>query len=134
MTGIAGYLQDQSLLAGYQVIQESQAGPGTLDIRAVAALDGGGLVNVCVEGKNAHSRDLEHGIRDQLPAYMQGVKADYGVYLVPWYKCAAFAEPSGEVVDVTLPLAKIRPWENIVVESFDLSIPGSPSSRDFVFP
>ena len=133
MAGIAGYLQDQSLLAGYQLLQETQAGTGSLDLRALAVLERGGFVNVCVEGKNAHSTDLEHGITNQLPAYMRSARADYGVYLVLWYKCQAFPEPAQDNIDVTWGLTKLRPWENIVVESFNLAIPTPPSARTFQY-
>jgi hypothetical protein len=133
MAGIAGYLQDQSLLAGYQLLQETQAGTGSLDLRALAALEGGGFVNICVEGKNAHSTDLEHGVTNQLPAYMRSAQANYGVYLVLWYKCEAFPEPAQDNIDVTWGLTKLRPWENIVVESFDLAIPTPPSARTFEY-
>jgi hypothetical protein len=133
MAGVAGFLHDQSLVAGYQLVQESAAGPGTLDLRASAALRFGGMVTVCVEGKNAHSDDLEHGITDQLPAYMKAVNADYGVYLVLWYQCEEFNYPKESDVDVTWSLTKKRPWETIVVEKFDLALPKPPSHRDFSF-
>jgi len=115
MSGVAAFLQDQSLLAGYQLLKESQAGAGSLDLRALAPRADGGFVNVCVEGKNAHSPDLEHGITDQLPAYMRSTNADYGVYLVLWYRCKVFPEPEEDSLDVTLRLSKRRPWPEFAV-------------------
>ena len=133
MSGVAAFLQDQSLLSGYQLIRESAAGAGSIDLRALATLSSGGFVNVCMEGKNAHSPDLKHGITDQLPSYMQSTGADYGVYLVLWYKCNSFQEPKDSNVDVTWSLTKLRPWENIIVESFNLARPSPPSDRSFEY-
>lgn len=133
MKGIVGLLQDQSLLAGYQLQVESQVGPGSLDLQATASLASGGFAKVCLEAKNAHSPDLEHGVSDQLPSYIRSARADYGVYLVLWYKCKEFPEPAAEGADITWDLTKIRPWENIVIERFDLAIPVSPSSKNFKY-
>ena len=130
MAGIAGFLQDQSLIAGYQLIQESKAGAGTVDLRAVAALTGGGFATVCLEGKNAHSEDLQHGVTDQLPSYMQSCKADLGVYLVLWYRCEVFDRPNTADIDLTWSLTKVRPWETIAIEKFDLGFPVSPSKTE----
>jgi len=133
MSGLAAFLQDQSLLSGFQLIQESVAGSGTLDLRAIATLGSGGFVNVCVEGKNAHSNDLKHGITDQLPSYMRSNGADYGVYLVLWYQCDEFQKPSSSETDVTWELTKLRPWKTIVVEKFNLALPISPSVRSYKY-
>lgn len=133
MSGIAAFLQDQSLLAGYQILKESQAGAGSLDIRVVAPLANGGLANICVEGKNAHSPDLEHGVKDQLPAYMHSTNANYGVYLVLWYQCDRFPEPRESKLDITWRLTKLRPWETIVVETIELAFPKPPSDRSYKF-
>lgn len=131
MAGIAGLLQDQALLGGFELLQESQAGPGSVDLRAIAALTDGGTTSVCVEGKNAHSQDLEHGVSQQLPAYMTSVRADYGIYLVLWYQCDQFPEPRESDVDLTWNLTKRRPLESIVIEKMNLALPISPSDRRF---
>jgi len=131
MSGIAGFLQDQSVLGGYELIQESGAGQGSLDLRSVAALSGGGTTTVCIEGKNAHSQDLAHGITQQLPSYMTSVGASNGIYLVLWFKCASFDQPAESSIDITWGLTKKRPWETIVVQTMDLSLPLPPSNRRF---
>lgn len=131
MSGIVAFLQDQSLLSGYELIPESSAGAGILDLRALASLSSGGFINICVEGKNAHSNDLAHGLTNQLPEYMKSMDADYGVYLVLWYKCDSFQKPNRNSLDVTLELSKVLPMKTIVVEKFDLSIPLSPSKKKF---
>jgi hypothetical protein len=133
MSGVAAFLQDQSLLAGYQLLKESQAGAGSLDLRALASRADGRIVNVRVEGKNAHSPYLEHGITDQLRAYMRNTNADYGEYLVLWYRCKVFPEPEEESFDLTLRLYKRRPWDNIMVETFDLAIPTRPSDKSYEY-
>ena len=131
MSGLSAFLQDQSLISGYELIAESTAGAGKLDLRAIAQLSSGGFINICIEGKNAHSNDLEHGVTEQLPEYMRRTNADYGIYLVLWYKCDYFPEPNGTNIDTTLGLTKSKPMKNITVESFDLSLPLYPSNRKF---
>jgi hypothetical protein len=133
MSGVAALLQDQSLLAGYELVKESQAGAGSLDLRAVAPLSDGGMVNLCIESKNAHSPDLEHGIAHQLPTYMRNTNAAYGVYLVLWYRCKEFAAPTQSQVDLITRLHERRPWQNIIVEIFDLAIPTSPSDKSYEY-
>ncbi len=133
MSGVAAFIQDQSIIAGYQIIKESGAGSGSLDLRAIATLTTGEIITVCVEGKNAQSTDIEHGITDQLPEYMRRTGASYGIYLVLWYKCELYPKPNESGLELTLRLTKLRPWETIVVEQFDLAIPLSPSHRDFEY-
>jgi hypothetical protein len=133
MSLVAALLQDQSLLAGYELVKESQAGAGSLDLRALAPRSSGGMVNLCIEGKNAHSSDLEHGIADQLPAHMRNTNADYGVYLVLWYRCKEFAAPNQSQVDLIMRLYERRPWPNIIVEIFDVAIPTSPSDKSYEY-
>ena len=127
VAGIEALLRDQSLLLGYELSREAVAGAGNLDLKATASLQAGGLVNVAIEAKNAHSSDIEHGIRLQLPAYMKAISARYGIYLVLWYKCVEFTKPSVSSMDLTWNLTKERPHDGIAVELFDLSPPVSPS-------
>ncbi len=127
VAGIEALLRDQSVLLGYELSREAVAGSGNLDLKATATLQAGGLVNVAIEAKNAHSSDIEHGIQLQLPAYMRSISARYGIYLVLWYKCAEFPEPPVSSMDLTWKLTKERPQEGISVELFDLTRPTSPS-------
>jgi hypothetical protein len=53
---------------------------------------------------------------------MRSVSPDYGVYLVLWYQCEAFPQPEQNAVDITWQLTKLRPFDNIVVEKFDLAV------------
>ena len=133
MAGIGALIQDQSLLAGYELIQESAASTGSLDLRAIGPNESGGTTTICIEGKNAHSDDLDHEITDQLPEYMDASGASYGIYLVLWYRCDEFKRSSEDGGDITWGLTMKRPWENIVIEKFDLSLPKSPSDKSFKY-
>ena len=118
---------------GYELIRESAAGSGSIDLRASAPLNDGGIINICIEAKNAHSPDLIHGLTEQLPSYMKNTHADYGIYLVLWYQCESFPEPKESSMELTLNLTNLKPWENIVVEKFDLGIPLSPSDKRYKY-
>jgi internalin A len=52
------------------------------------------LMNVCVELKNAHHPNLEHGLTTQLPLYINDIGSREGIFLVLWYKYAKFNKPS----------------------------------------
>ncbi len=131
MAGIAALLQDHSLISGYELVQESSAGAGRLDLRAIAPKKSGGFINICIEAKNAHSNDLKHGLTDQLPEYMERVGSDYGIYLVLWYKCKYFQKPVNDLF--AWELTKLKPLQNINIVKFDLSLPLNPSDRKFKY-
>jgi hypothetical protein len=133
MALIASLLDDHAVVGGYDLDREPSTGVGSPDLKAVAPLTGGGLARIAVEGKNAHATDLRHGLQHQLPAYMHSVGADYGVYLVLWFKCAEFPRPSGEHVDVSWPLAKLVSGSNIDVQFLDVSLPVTASNPNFSF-
>ncbi len=120
-------LRDQSLLLGFELSREVGAGAGSLDMKATAPLKTGELVNIAIEAKNAHSGDIEDGIRFQLPEYMKSTSSTFGIYLVLWYKCEEFEEPKTSSTDLTWGLTKNRPYQTIIVELFDLSLPIPPS-------
>jgi hypothetical protein len=121
MAGIRALLQDQSLLLAFDVSAETQAGPGILDMKLVAPLEGGGLSKIALEGKRAHSTDLEHGLEVQLPTYMRSINADHGIYLVLWFRCAEFDQPTKELVELTWHLTTLAHGRNITVKYLDLS-------------
>jgi len=133
MTNIAALLEDHSLVAGYQLIRESAAGSGRVDLRAIAPLANGGTLTVCIEGKHAHVDSVEHGIVAQLPEYMRRTGADFGIYLVLWFQSADFNRPKDSALDLRLALHGSRPWNNILVEILDLSLPLPPSHPAFEF-
>jgi len=134
MALITSLLDDHALVGGYELDREPSTGVGSPDLKAVAPLTGSGLARIALEGKNAHAADLLHGLQHQLPAYMQAVDADFGVYLVLWFKCAEFPCPPGEQVDVSWPLGKLVSGSNIDVQFFDVSLPVTASNPNFTFP
>ena len=92
-------LKDQMLMANIEVIPESQTGVGNLDFLFLAQVKNKGICGLCVEFKNAHSDDLEHGMNVQLPLHMQSRKSQYGAYCVLWYKGLWFNSPDDNSAD-----------------------------------
>lgn len=131
--GILGLLQDDAVIKGYTVVPEGGASSGRLDAHVIASLEEGQQVKIAIEGKNAHSRNLEHGLTEQLPEYMRAIDADYGLYLALWYKCEVFDQPKQSWTDLGIKLMKMRPFENIHTDLIKLSLPQSPSERGFEF-
>ena len=131
--GVLGFLQDDSVLKGYTVVPEGEASSGELDAHIIVSLTSGDQGKFAIEAKNAHSPDLEHGLTDQLPEYMRAIDANYGIYLALWYKCEAFDKPEESQTDLGIRLMKMCPLKNIYVDSFDLSLPQSPSQRNFAY-
>jgi len=118
-------LSDQMLLSNIEVVPEYKTGEGDLDFLFMANVDGAGLKKICAEFKLAHSKDLEHGLKIQLPAYMNASQSTYGAYCVLDFKGNWFQEPA-------LPDAKD-------IESFLIQImlasknPVHENIRNFVF-
>lgn len=75
-------LYDLEIIKNFQIVPEFPTGNGRLDFLITAPLKDGTTGKVCVEIKNAHSADLANGLLEQLPAYMDTTKTDYGVYAV----------------------------------------------------
>jgi hypothetical protein len=122
-------MQDEAVRLGFDVSEEARAGPGKLDGKIVAALNRGGIARIAIEGKNAHSPDLLHGLQHQLPSYMADVHADQGIFLVLWYGLAQ--EPLHEF---SWRLTQARPLSNIGIEVIDLAFPRAPSEKRFRYP
>jgi hypothetical protein len=83
---IMGLLNDQMLMANIEVIPECRTGVGALDFMFIGSVKDHGICRVCAEFKNAHSKDVLHGLTVQLPQYMRNAGASYGAYCVLWYK------------------------------------------------
>lgn len=132
-TGIYAFLQDSSINHGYELMHETSSSSGSVDLYTIATNTNGGFIKVCIEIKNAHSDDIEHGLKEQLPEYIRAKNADYGIYLVLSYKCEKFEKPLEELSSLKLRLTRLNQFSNIYVEIFDLSIPLSPSSKKFVY-
>lgn len=132
-TGIYAFLQDSSINHGYELMHETSSSSGSVDLYVIATNTNGGFIKICIEIKNAHSDDIEHGLKEQLPEYIRGKNADYGIYLVLSYKCEKFERPLEELSNLKLKLTRLNQFSNISVEIFDLSIPLPPSSKKFVY-
>ncbi|MBA7519323.1 hypothetical protein ES705_11401 [subsurface metagenome] len=80
-------------IKGIQISREIVAANGSLDYHCSYTKDDR-LYKVCIELKNAHNQNIEHGITNQLPAYIRDKGSRYGIYLVLWYKSENYANPS----------------------------------------
>ncbi|OGS96067.1 MAG: hypothetical protein A3H31_01180 [Gallionellales bacterium RIFCSPLOWO2_02_FULL_57_47] len=67
---------------GLQVTPEHLIGSGRLDFLISGRTSANRIVKVCVEFKFAHATDLVHGIKIQLPEYMERKTTAYGIYCV----------------------------------------------------
>jgi hypothetical protein len=92
---LAGLISDHCLMRHLDFNREPSIGGGEIDFYISGYIKGVGIQGVCVEVKNAHAQKerLKHGISSQLPTYMQSKGADFGIYLVLWYKGQHFDEP-----------------------------------------
>ena len=83
-------------MCNLSLVREVGAGIGSLDFLLEGIVDGGQKINVCVEVKLAHSgkNKLKKGLLTQLPQYMAALSAQYGVFLVLWFKGLGFDQPS----------------------------------------
>lgn len=80
-------------IKGIRISREVIASNGSLDFH-FSYTKNDVLMNVCVELKNAHHPNLEHGITTQLPLYINDIGSREGIFLVLWYKSAKFKNPS----------------------------------------
>ena len=79
---IKGLIQTELILKGIDVFRENVTPAGDIDFTLVGTVKRIGLVNMCVELKNAHSQYLENGLINQLPDYMRSQDSQYGAYVV----------------------------------------------------
>lgn len=129
-------LSDQMLAGNIEVIPEQKTGEGNLDFLFLGQVDGLGICKFCAEFKLAHSDDLDHGLWDQLPKYMDVSNATYGAYCVLNYKCDWFDLPTfkdGKALDIYLdlipPVSKKPVHSNIRNFIFNLGKPSTASKR-----
>jgi len=80
-------------IKGISLSREVIAANGSLDFH-FSYTKNDVLMNVCVELKNAHHGNIEHGITTQLPLYIKDIGAREGIFLVLWYKSGSFNKPS----------------------------------------
>lgn len=90
---IHSLLHDQMLMGSIRVFPERQTGVGNLDFSFVGAVQGRGTCEVFAEFKLAHSKDVYHGLEQQLPDYIRNKGIRYSAYCVLWFKGEWFDEP-----------------------------------------
>lgn len=71
---------------GIQVVRESDEGIGRLDFKFLYTTPDRKPLVICLEFKLAHNKEIEHGIKRQLPGYMRANKSTSGIYAVMWFK------------------------------------------------
>lgn len=75
-------IETELYLRGIDVFRENTSLTGDIDFTVVGSVEKVGVVNMCVELKNAHSKHLENGLLTQLPDYMRSQNSQYGAYCV----------------------------------------------------
>ena len=71
---------------GIHVERETDEGVGLLDFKCLYTTKEAKPLSVMVEFKLAHHKDIEHGLKMQLPAYLTANKSTHGIYLAMWFK------------------------------------------------
>ncbi|MEH6460851.1 hypothetical protein [Chitinimonas sp. JJ19] len=94
---IAGLLQPLCDARNLELHRESTLAGGFLDFCISGFVEGMGICHVPIEVKNAHASALDAGLTHQLPHYMKAKRAEYGLYLVLWYKGNHFSKPKRHV-------------------------------------
>lgn len=129
-------LSDQMLMSNIEILPEQKTGEGNLDFLFIGQVDGVGLCKICVEFKLAHSHDLDNGLWEQLPKYMEVSNAKYGAYCVLNFKGDWFDYPSfrdGEALDMHLtviPKSERKAVHNHIRSFiFDMNKPATASKR-----
>jgi len=97
-------LSDQMLLSSIEVIPEYHTGIGNLDFAFLGMVKNSGIHTICVEFKNAHSRDIFNGLTTQFPQYMQNKNSKYGAYCVLYFKSDWFNKPNLSIKDLEMKL------------------------------
>jgi hypothetical protein len=115
-------------LLSFQVLTEARAGAGDTDFHISAYTRRGTMVQIALEGKFAHSRDVLNGLYKQLPSYIRSLSADFGIYLIYWMRCEKFQDPSDTKGDFNNRVTTaIDIPSNIRVVLLDFSYPIMPS-------
>jgi hypothetical protein len=97
---VEALLFDGCVAKNLQCFAEPRIDGGNIDFLITGTLSNGEHHKICIEFKNAHAGDLNHGIETQLPAYMDQVASDFGFYCVLYYRCDDFSRPSQDPDDL----------------------------------
>jgi hypothetical protein len=80
-------------MKGVRVHREAMASDGSVDFH-FSYTKNDKRMEVCVELKNAHHANIDHGINTQLPLYINDVGGREGIFLVLWHKTEEFDKPA----------------------------------------
>jgi len=80
-------------MKGIRVYREPMASDGSVDFH-FSYTKNDKTMDVCVELKNAHHSNIEHGITTQLPLYINDIGGREGIFLVLWHKTKEFNQPT----------------------------------------
>lgn len=142
-TPIHALLNQWAALHSVEIIPEAKNAAGNMDLCLVGSVVGVGNVSICIEIKHAHSDDIEHGLKVQLPEYMKRKGAVFGIYIVLWFKGEEwfFDRPNIESVkkiykslgeddcnDITGSLSNFE----IAISLLRISLPESKNLREFI--
>ena len=120
-------------LKNIEVTREDGSRSGNCDFGFSASLASYERVSALFELKKAHSNDLEHGLSEQLPKYLEERGSTAGIYGVLWFKGKHFEKPKkdkDETLDACIErLHKIRPENVFDVVGFDVAFKKSASTR-----
>jgi hypothetical protein len=114
---------------GIQISREVESSNGKIDFLITFTNSQNKKLKLCVELKLAHAVKVEEGLTKQLPAYLEGERCKYGVYLVLWYKCNIFNKPTKykTLNDLENQLNQLNANKNISNLIIDCTKPTSPS-------
>jgi hypothetical protein len=128
---IESLLFEGAILKGFDITAEPRVEAGHIDFLVSGRLISGQVVNACLEFKNAHAKDLHHGITVQLPEYMRSRGASFGVYCVLSYKCKEFNRPPRREIMLQAELMGRRGATGMPIQLvwFSLAPPTPPSKR-----
>lgn len=110
---IQGLLSDQMFLSSIEVDTEFQTGVGNLDFLFIGSVKDKGLMKICVEFKNAHSKDLFYGLEYQLPAYMKNKRVEQGAYCILDFRCEWFNQPQIDDMSLHAELGRVARRANL---------------------
>lgn len=96
---IHGLLYEIGIAKNFLIAPEYSIAGGRLDFLVSGMLNAGGIVDVCIEFKQAHSHDLLDGLLKQLPEYMKAKGCDSGIYCVMYFRGEYFSKPESYDVD-----------------------------------
>ncbi len=100
-------------LSSIEVSTEYQTGVGNLDFMFMGSVKNKGVAKICAEFKNAHSKDLLHGLEYQLPAYMKNKNVEHGTYCILDFRGEGFDQPNVDEGFLSAELGRARTRANL---------------------